>query len=98
MPSVRTVTIPAAERHEGFHKQRVHLAWRCPTCGGPRGEPGPAFSFDGSRRLNVDGWKNPCGHVDKYADLREEATRNGLNAAVTHRASTLPSEGTTRAA
>ncbi len=51
----------------------VTLKWTCPVCGGPRGEPFPSFSYDGSRRLCCDGWINPCGHVDKYDDVRAEA-------------------------
>lgn len=26
-----------------------------------------------------DGWENPCGHVDKYDAVRDEAASNGLN-------------------
>ena len=32
-----------------------------------------AISYDGSRRLNCDGWSNPCGHVDYYSAVRAEA-------------------------
>lgn len=69
----RTVTIPACDDHDGHAFVRVTLIWECPRCGGPRGEPHPALSFDGSRRLSVDGWDNPCGHVDLYRDVRREA-------------------------
>lgn len=78
-PSMRRVTIPACTQHEGMRAWRVWLAWTCPTCGGPRGEPERAFSFDGSRRLVVHGWKNPCGHVDHYETVRKEAQANGFN-------------------
>jgi hypothetical protein len=73
VPAVRTVTIPAGEQHEGLHSMRVTLPWTCPQCGGPRGEPFETTSYDGSRRLGCDGWKNPCGHVDGYAAVRQEA-------------------------
>lgn len=69
----RTVTIPERAEHEGFHSVTVSLRWVCPKCGGPRGEVYPALSYDGSRRLSVDGWSNPCGHVDSYAACRAEA-------------------------
>lgn len=69
----RTVLIPARANHEGFHSMMVTLEWVCPRCGGPRGEPFDTVSYDGSRRLHCDGWRNPCGHVDKYAAVREEA-------------------------
>lgn len=52
----------------------VTLPWRCPRCGGPRGEVFRTISYDGSRRLACDGWKNPCGHIDFYATARHEAT------------------------
>lgn len=71
--AVRTVWIPASDQHEGFHSIRVTLPWTCPQCGGPRGEPFKTISYDGSRRLGCDGWKNACGHVDGYADVRAEA-------------------------
>ena len=77
----RTVTIPACEMHEGYPGNAVSvvLEWICPMCQGPRGEPKPTISYDGSRRLGVDGWINPCGHIDYYNDVRHEAISNGLN-------------------
>lgn len=69
----RTVIIPATDQHEGIYRATVTLNWVCPVCGEPRGEPRPAVSYDGSLRLLCDGWSNPCGHVDKYADVRREA-------------------------
>lgn len=70
---MRTVTIPAKVEHWGMHKRVVTLPWLCPACGGPRGEPEPGLSYDGSLRLAVDVWTNPCGHVDKYSAVRQEA-------------------------
>lgn len=69
----RTVTVPACAEHEGIYERRVRLLWKCPVCGGPRGEVEQGFSYDGSRHLLVNVWKNPCGHVDKYDDVRREA-------------------------
>jgi hypothetical protein len=70
----KTVSIPALSQHCGFAGNliSVELRWVCPVCGGPRGEPHQVFSYDGSRRLTCDGWDNPCGHVDTYADVRRE--------------------------
>jgi hypothetical protein len=69
----RTVTVPARREHDGWAAVRLTLAWVCPRCGGPRGEPHATISWDGSRRLHCDGWENPCGHLDLYADVRKEA-------------------------
>ena len=68
--TTRTVIIPACYEHAGMLSWTVALEWVCPICGGPRGEPSGGFSYDGSRRLVVSVWKNPCGHVDKYEDIR----------------------------
>ena len=76
---IKTVLIPAGENHQGFLKTSVRLYWVCPECNHPRGEIFPALSFDGSLRLEVDGWINPCGHVDKYSQVRVEAAENFLN-------------------
>lgn len=69
----RTVRIPGSTEHAGWHLRTVTLLWVCPRCGGPRGEPFPGVSYDGSRRLSVDQWINPCGHVDWYSRVRAEA-------------------------
>jgi len=74
-----TVTIPACAEHNGFHAVTVKIYDTCPICGARRGDVFETLSYDGSRRLNVDGWLNPCGHVDKYSDVRQEAASNGLN-------------------
>lgn len=76
---IKTVTIPACEMHEGFYKTTVRIKWTCPKCGGPRGKITEGLSYDGSRRMTVHCWENPCGHVDKYHAVREEARQNGLN-------------------
>ena len=76
---IENVTIPATDQHEGVYKVTVCLRWVCPVCGEPRGEPHPVLSYDGSLRMIVHGWFNPCGHVDKYELVRNEAIKNGLN-------------------
>lgn len=77
--TIRTVTIPSCEMHAGLYRAPVKLRWTCPRCGKPRGEPVPTRSYDGSHCLIVDGWVNPCGHIDYYCDVRTEAKENGLN-------------------
>ena len=69
----RTVRIPGSTDHAGQHLITVTVRWVCPNCGGPRGEVRPSVSYDGSRRMGCDGWTNPCGHIDYYADVRREA-------------------------
>ena len=69
----KTVTIPACAEHKGLYTVTVCLKWICPVCSGPRGPVHNVFSYDGSMRLSCDGWENPCGHVDKYSDVRREA-------------------------
>lgn len=71
--TTKTVRIPACAEHNGFYSIDVTLIWECPTCGGPRGEVFDTLSYDGSRRLGVHGWKNPCGHIDSYSAVRREA-------------------------
>lgn len=75
------VTIPAIKNHGGYfgYAITVRISNFCPICKGRRGEPFNAISFDGSRRLYVDGWKNPCGHVDFYSDVRKEAVKMIIN-------------------
>ncbi len=70
-PPLQTVVIPAREEHDGMLSLTVVLPWQCMHCGGPRGKPVKGISYDGSRRLQVDTWVNPCGHVEKYGAVRE---------------------------
>ena len=79
------VTIPRCEQHEGFWSMTVTISDYCPKCGMKRGTDTlhKGFSYDGSRRLVVDCWNNPCGHVDKYSEVREEA-RNTLKFVTSH--------------
>ena len=77
--TTKRVRIPASEEHIGLYAVNVTLNWVCPVCGGGRGDVHPAVSYDGGLRLHCDGWENPCGHVDKYAAVRQEARQNGLN-------------------
>lgn len=72
-PETMTVTIPSMEEHQGIYSTTVTISKKCPVCGGKRGEPFSTLSYDGSRRLSVDGWVNECGHVDKYSDVMKEA-------------------------
>lgn len=79
----RAVEIPGTDAHRGMASVVVRVRWVCPGCGRPRGQVFRTTSRDGDRRLPCDGWRNPCGHVDHYADVRIEAADNGLNRAAT---------------
>lgn len=74
-PATRTVTIPALAQHDGYHSMTATLPWVCLRCGAPRGEPYRTRSYDGSRILECDGWTNPCGHLEKYSEVREWIAR-----------------------
>lgn len=50
----------------------ITIADTCPTCGGPRGEPRMARQCDDGEWFNVSRWENPCGHIDRYADVLRE--------------------------
>ena len=72
-----TVTIPSCEQHEGIFSMTVTISDYCPKCGKKRDIDTihKGFSYDGSRRLVVDCWTNPCGHIDYYEDVREEVRK-----------------------
>jgi hypothetical protein len=76
---MKSVIIPAFDNHQGIYKLTVKLYWICPRCEGLRGDVHQVLSYDGSLRMSVDGWINPCGHIDKYIDVRREAKENLLN-------------------
>ncbi|MBE9178737.1 hypothetical protein IQ268_09210 [Oculatella sp. LEGE 06141] len=77
--TIQTVFIPSTDEHEGVYFARYRVKWVCPACGGQRGEIFPIRSYDGSRSQVCDGWRNPCGHIDRYSQVRQEAATNGLN-------------------
>jgi len=66
------VTIPTCEEHAGFLTVSGEISDNCSKCGSKRGKVYKGFSYDGSRRLVVDCWKNECGHVDKYSEVRRK--------------------------
>lgn len=71
-PRRMVVTVPASEAHMGRASITGEILTTCPVCDGPRGDVYPGFSYDGSLRLGVDCWQNPCGHVDRYPAVRQE--------------------------
>lgn len=51
----------------------VEIADTCPQCGGKRGEPFGMNQCDDGAYYWVQGWHNPCGHVDHYEAVAREA-------------------------
>lgn len=50
----------------------IEIADTCPVCGGPRGEPYWHHFCEDGDWFTVTRWDNPCGHLDKYADVLKE--------------------------
>ncbi|KZK32014.1 hypothetical protein A4F85_04680 [Delftia sp. GW456-R20] len=72
----QSVVIPACAEHGGTLSLSLTLPWRCIHCGGPRGAPVWATSWDGSQQLAVHTWANPCGHTELYSEVRSWAAAN----------------------
>lgn len=76
--AVRKIFIPACDKHDGRLITSLLVNWHCIECGAIRGEPFNAKDWDGDKSLSVTAWKNPCGHVETYAQVREhEAQQRG---------------------
>lgn len=73
----KIVIVPQVAHHRGKLAAEVTVPWVCPVCNGPRGEPYLTSSIDGKFRLDCHGWSNPCGHLDPYAQVVEEAEKKG---------------------
>jgi hypothetical protein len=60
---------------DGVGVVTVTVAARCATCGGPRGHDAvtPQEFTDGGVEFTVDRWTNPCGHLDTYDAILQEA-------------------------
>ncbi|MCF8096107.1 MAG: hypothetical protein K9J79_12185 [Desulfobacteraceae bacterium] len=70
------VQIPTCDDHRGISLGTFMIRDRCPKCGAARGvKRWIGKSYDGSRWLFVDCWKNACGHIDMYRDVRKEGLR-----------------------
>ncbi len=55
----------------GFKKMNV--LWECPTCGCEMGEPQLTQHNEDGFHGSVHTWESKCGHIAKYADLKEIA-------------------------
>ena len=47
----------------------VEISDQCPACGGPRGDPHWRNFYEDGVSYSAQCWENPCGHVDRYADV-----------------------------
>ncbi len=84
MQTLETMTVRVIDRaaeakawgNNGFAGpviKTVEISTACPTCGERRGKPfNHNFHEDGGW-YSVDRWNNPCGHVDMYSAVLEEA-------------------------
>ncbi|WP_426455394.1 hypothetical protein ACP26L_35980 (plasmid) [Paenibacillus sp. S-38] len=91
-PAKKTIVIPDRNHHEGLFFLSLDVPHTCIHCGGPRGRLEWGKIWDrGYLRVNV--WKNRCGHVEQYDELRRhyqeeikmhEGTRAYLLMAIIH--------------
>jgi hypothetical protein len=51
----------------------VEIGDKCPVCGGLRGTPVKRPFCEDEDFYSVDCWVNPCGHIDYYPNVLEEA-------------------------
>lgn len=72
MTTMKRIVIPATAEHAGIHTMAINVEWVCIFCGQERGEPYIVKSYDGSRYMNVHGWRNPCGHTELYSEVRHD--------------------------
>lgn len=68
--------------------QEVTISTSCPRCGAQRGRPRPLRFHEDGEWITCDVWNNPCGHIDHYTRVIEEAK----DQAARHRLNTVTSE------
>jgi hypothetical protein len=51
----------------------ITISDQCAVCCGPRGTPVKRAFFEDGESYSVDCWMNPCGHLDSFAAVIEEA-------------------------
>jgi hypothetical protein len=59
--------------HGNIPLHTVTVAWICPQCGGPRGEPTLTGRCEDGQFYEFHVWHNPCGHLDKHCAVLREA-------------------------
>ncbi len=73
--TVRVCDWLSDQEGDGLGVVTVTVAARCATCGGPRGHDTLTWAefTDGGVEFTVDRWTNPCGHLDTYDAILQEA-------------------------
>jgi hypothetical protein len=66
---------PEDNYHYGPYLKRITISAFCPKCGQRRGEPVLRPYYEDGESYDVHNWTNPCGHLDLYAEVIEEAER-----------------------
>lgn len=72
--NTKKITIPDRDLYGclvGFKK--LNVLWECPTCGSEMGEPQLTHHAEDGFHGSVHTWESKCGHIAKYADLKEIA-------------------------
>jgi hypothetical protein len=54
-------------------RRMVTISDKCPQCGRERGRPELVRFYESGQWYMSHVWKNPCGHVDLYPRVLEEA-------------------------
>lgn len=78
--TMKVIVRDRAAEHGRFTQpitRTCEISARCPKCGGRRGEPFNIPSHDDGAWYTVQGWHNPCGHKDRYAEVIAEAKARG---------------------
>lgn len=70
-----TVTVPDNRPDTEAAVVTLTIRDTCPECGGPRGVPQKTVetSKKTGQEIEVDWWRNPCGHKDYYEYVLDEA-------------------------
>ncbi|KUR61201.1 hypothetical protein C6345_18410 [Bacillus sp. LNXM12-2] len=70
--NTQKITIPDRDSNGcliGFRE--LNVLWECPTCGCEMCEPQLTQHAEDGFYGSVHTWESKCGHVAKYADLKE---------------------------
>ncbi len=71
--TIKTAINYSDRGYHGFEVYDVEIADACPICGGPRGLPVLRPFMEDGAPYSVHCWQNPCGHVDFYGVVAQEA-------------------------